>query len=70
MASGDEIWSPVAARRALRSGERKGKKLAGETWSSETWQRLLRDNWTVKIRRRPVTVCTSSNSVIAMSTVQ
>lgn len=38
MASGDEIWSLVAARRTLQSGERKGKKLARETWSSETWQ--------------------------------
>jgi len=36
MASGDEVWSLVAARRTLQSGEK--KKKTGETWSSETWQ--------------------------------
>lgn len=39
MASGDEIWSFVAARRTLQGGEGKGKKISvGETWSSGTWQ--------------------------------
>lgn len=30
MASGDEIWSLVAARRTLQGGGGKGKKLASE----------------------------------------